>query len=158
MKKVANEKIYKWKGMKDYEKIHKWKIYSFGERMPSRTVSNWNPPMPRGRLLLREILHKWKFSTNDNDDWWNRIRIYICEIIHKCKFFLFSFVKFFTNEKMKDCEIFHNVSTPKCKNFHKTLWKKSQWKRLLKALAILSQPKFTDGSKIARYFVKNLTK
>ena len=108
MKKVANEKIYKWKGMKDYEKIHKWKIYSFSERMLSRAVRDWDSPMPRGGLLFREILHEWKFSTNDYDDWWNWIRIYIREIIHECKFFLLSFVNFFTVENFFICEFFHN--------------------------------------------------
>ena len=109
MKKVANEKNYKWKGLKDYEKIHKWKIYSFSERMLGRAIRNWNQNLPRGRLLLRKIFRIW---ANDYDDRWNRIGIYICEVIHKCKFF-FAFI----------CDFFHSW-----KFFH--LWKSSLWKRL----------------------------
>ena len=108
MKKVANEKIYKWKGMKDYEKIHKWKIYSSSERVFGWAVWNRNQNLLGGGLLLCKIFHKWKFSTNDNDDWWNWIRIYIREIVHECNFFLLTFVNFFTIENFYICEFFHN--------------------------------------------------
>ena len=93
--------------MKDYEKIHKWKIYSFSERVFGWAVWNRNQNLLGGGLLLCKIFHKWKFSTNDYDDWWNWIGIYIREIIHECKFFLLTFVKFFTVENFFICDFFH---------------------------------------------------
>ena len=109
LKPLSNKMFHvEQKGEMKNEKIHKWKIYSFSERMLGRAIRNWNQNLPWGGLLFCKI---FRISTNDYDDWWNRIRIYICEVIHKCKFF-FAYI----------CELFHNW-----KFLH--LWIFSHWKR-----------------------------
>ena len=143
MKKVANEKNYKWKGMKDYEKIYKREIYSFSERVLGRAIRNWNQNLSRGGLLFCKI---FRISTNDYDDRWNWKRIYICEVIHKCKFFLLTFVNFFTMKALTFVKIF----TLKALTFVKIF--------TLKAFASWATWIFVAQVKIARHFVKTFTK
>ena len=113
------------------EKIHKWKIYSFSERMFGRAIRNRNQNLPRGGLLFCKI---FRISTNDYDDRWNRIRIYICEVIHECKFF-FAYI----------CEVIHNwkwkwLSVTNVTDFHyRYLWNFSQVFIFLHTLCSFSQ-------------------